>query len=126
MNETEKRKSSAGSQTKRVLGPLSEPEATLIAIRNGEVDAFVVTDKSGERVYTLRSAEPPFRLMVEEMKEGAATLSHDAIVLYANRRLGELLGVAASLLRGSSLRDFVVAEDREHFDALLSGTGGRG
>jgi PAS domain S-box-containing protein len=126
MNEPEKRRSSAASLTKSVPGPLSESEATLIAIRNGEVDAFVVTGKSGERVYTLRSAEPPFRLMVEEMKEGAATLSHDAIVLYANRRLGELLGVAASLLRGSSLRDFVVAEDREHFDALLSGTGGRG
>jgi len=122
MNESEKRRSSAASP---VLGPLSEPEATLIAIRNGEVDAFVVTDKSGERVYTLRSAEPPFRLMVEEMKEGAATLSHDAIVLYANRRLGELLGVPASLLRGSSLGDFVVLEDRQRFDALLSGTGGR-
>ncbi|MDQ6893667.1 MAG: hybrid sensor histidine kinase/response regulator [Acidobacteriota bacterium] len=126
MNDTEKRKASAASQAKWARNPLSEPEATLIAIRNGEVDAFLVSDKAGERVFTLRSAEPPFRLMVEEMEEGAATLSQDAIVLYANRRLGELLGVSTNLLRGSCLRDFVVAEDQERFTALLTGSGGRG
>ncbi len=36
---------------------LEEPEATLSAIRSGQVDAFVVVDDAGEKVYTLATEE---------------------------------------------------------------------
>ena len=106
---------------------LSEPEATLAAIRNGEVDAFVVTEKLGEKVYTLKSADPPYRLMVEGMKDGAATVTRDGVILYANRRLGELLGAPVQGLRGNMLRTFLSSEQSDAFDRLLQpGSEGRG
>jgi PAS domain S-box-containing protein len=104
---------------------LSEPEATLSAIRDGEVDAFVVSEPAGERVYALRSADPPFRAMVEEMREGAATLDANGTILYANAQLSRLLGRATELLRGSSLHEFLPAEDSKTLETLL-GAGGRG
>jgi PAS domain S-box-containing protein len=100
---------------------LVEPEATLAAIRSGEVDAFVVSESTGERVYALRSADPPYRLIVEEMQEGAGTLSGDGTILYANRRLADLIGVPVERLRGQSFLDFVSPEESASFRAVLEG-----
>ncbi len=40
---------------------LEDAENTLQAIRQGEVDALVVSDPGGPQVYTLRSADHPYR-----------------------------------------------------------------
>ena len=53
---------------------LAEAEETLIAIRSGEVDAIVVSGSKGEQVYSISSAETPYRTFIEEMNEGAVTL----------------------------------------------------
>jgi hypothetical protein len=64
------------------LGPsdvharLREAEETLRAIRSGEVDALVVQDESPDaQVFTLSSADRPYRMFVENMRDGAATVS---------------------------------------------------
>ena len=46
---------------------LAETEDLLRAIRHGEIDAFVVEAPGGNQVYTLRSAEEPYRRLVEQM-----------------------------------------------------------
>jgi PAS domain S-box-containing protein len=104
---------------------LTEPEATLSAIRSGEVDAFVVSEQAGDRVYALRSADPPFRVMVEEMREGAATLDRMGTILYANAQLSRLLGRPTETLRGSFLREFLAPEEAKLFEDLLVKGGGR-
>src|SRR3954470_13415251 len=53
---------------------LKEPEEILRAIRCGEVDAFVITEPRGERVYSLKSADLLYRVMIENMKQGAVAL----------------------------------------------------
>ena len=64
---------------------LAELEETLRAIRGGEVDALVVSEGAANRVYTLQGAEHPYRVMVQAMNEGAATLTQEGVVLFANR-----------------------------------------
>jgi len=95
---------------------LEEAEETLRAIRAGEVDALVM----GERVYTLKSAETPYRVMVEAMNEGAATLLGDGTMIYANRRLAEMLGASLQELLGAPLRRFVALGDLAVFDTMLA------
>ena len=51
---------------------LEESEETLRAIGNGEVDAFVVSGAEGMRVFTLKGAEQPYRILVETMNEAAS------------------------------------------------------
>ena len=94
---------------------LSEVEATLSAIRTGAVDALV----EGERIYSLRGAETPYRLLIEAMGEGAGTITREGIVLYANRRLAEMLSVPLEELIGASIRPWVAAADRPALDAWL-------
>ena len=57
-----------------LLARISELEETLRAIRAGEVDALLVKTENGEKVFTLQGAEHPYRILVESIDEGAATL----------------------------------------------------
>src|SRR5215475_2170854 len=86
---------------------LQEAEETLQAIRTGLVDALVVRGPEGDKVYTLKGAEEPYRLLVERMGEGAATLSSDGEILYSNGRFAELLGVHLEHVTGRRLSDFI-------------------
>src|SRR6476469_10162918 len=77
-------------------------EETLRAIRSGQVDALVVyAPDGGDRVFTLQGAEHPYRVLVESMNEGAATLNWGGDVLYANRRLAEMLATPLEQLISS-------------------------
>src|SRR5580693_9794543 len=84
---------------------LEELEETLRAIRSGEVDALVVSGPEGDRVFTLEGADHPFRVMVETINEGAATLTAEGVFLYANSRLAEMVKLPLEKLIGSSLVD---------------------
>lgn len=47
---------------------LSEAEGNLQAIYSGEIDALLLADENGERrVFTLRSADAPYRALVEQI-----------------------------------------------------------
>jgi PAS domain S-box-containing protein len=98
---------------------LAEAEGVLQAIRRGEIDAVVVSGTTGERVFTLEGADHPYRMLVESMNEGAATLTRDAVVLYANRKLTSLLGIPVTKAVGARLTDWVVQEDREGLADLV-------
>lgn len=99
---------------------LEEAEDTLRAIRQGEVDALVVLDRQGEKVYTLKSADRPYRIMIEEMGQGAATLLADGTLLYCNRCFAELVQTPLEHVLGASVHTFVAPSSREAFDSLLS------
>ena len=91
------------------LARMSAAEDTLRALGAGEVDAFVVTDKnSGPRVFTLSTADRPYRMFVQNMRDGAATLSEQGLILYANARLATLLDRSREEVMGAPLSDFVV------------------
>ena len=59
----------------RRCAPLAEAEEMLRAIRHGEIDALVVEGSGGSKVYTLHSADEPYRNLVEQMQEGAVVLT---------------------------------------------------
>ena len=98
---------------------LEEAEETLRAIGSGEVDALVVSGPAGKQVYTLRGAEHPYRVLVETMNEGAATLARDGTILYCNQALAALLKVPLEHLIGQSFDQYVAPADHSHFTARL-------
>jgi PAS domain S-box-containing protein len=98
---------------------LAEAEETLRAIRSGEVDAIVVSGPNGNRVFTLEGADTPYRILVEEMSEGALTIAADGLILYANRRFAKMLDVPLSRVTGSSLLEWVDERDWPAMRALL-------
>ncbi len=103
---------------------LEEAQETLRAIRQGEVDALVVDGPLGPQLFTLRSAEQPYRLLVEQMQEGAVTLTPAGDVLYCNRRFAELVGAAPETIVGGPIGRFVSEADRPRLtEAFRAGRG---
>jgi PAS domain S-box-containing protein len=94
---------------------LEEAEETLRAIRQGEVDALVIDGPKGEVIYTLTSADYPYRLMIDEMNEGAVSVSPDSYILYGNRNFAGILGLTESKASGVPFGDFIVPHMREQF-----------
>src|SRR6185295_16584774 len=94
---------------------LEEAEETLRAIREGEVDALVIDAPDGEVIYTLASADYPYRLMIDEMNEGAVSVSPDSFILYANRNFASILGLVESKASGVPFGDFIVPHLRDQF-----------
>ncbi len=94
-------------------------EETLRAIGSGEVDALVIAGPEGEQIYTLQGADSSYRLLVEEMKEGAATLTTDStLLLYCNKRLASLVKTPLKNLIGTDFKQFISPSDLRLFEAL--------
>ena len=98
---------------------LDEAEQTLRAIRDGAVDAFVVEEREGHRVYTLEGSDLPYSTLVERMQQGAAMLDAKGCIVYANLSLAQLLGVPREKLVGLSLTQFLAPEDQSACLKLL-------
>ncbi len=98
---------------------LREAEETLDAIRNGEVDAIVVSGTDGEKIFSLASAETPYRIILEEMNEGALIVSAAGLILYSNRRFAALLETPHRTITGSDILSYIIPDDREAFRNLL-------
>ncbi len=99
---------------------LSETEEMLSAIRSGDVDAIVISGKKGEQVYSLSSAETPYRTFVEEMHGGAATFNKEGLILYCNNRFAELVKEPINLVFGSNIKRFIIPIDILNFENLLA------
>jgi PAS domain S-box-containing protein len=100
---------------------LEEAEETLRAIHEGEVDALVVSKPQGEIVFTLKGAEHPYRVFVEAMNEGAATLDPEGTILYCNNRFAEMLKIPADKVIGSSIHRYIPSTDRSGFESAFMG-----
>ncbi len=98
---------------------LGEAQETLRAIRQGEVDAIVAATPEGDRVFTLRGAETPYRMIVENISEGAATLLPDGLILYANEAFSHILDVPLERIIGTRFDDYVWEPDRTQFPELF-------
>src|ERR1044072_6188884 len=98
---------------------LEEAEETLRAIRTGEVDALVIDSPEGEAIYTLTTADYPYRLMIDEMNQGAVSVSPDSLILYSNRNFAGMLGFHGTNVSGKRFGEFVIPSLREQFQKDL-------
>src|ERR1700760_2047963 len=107
-----------------LISRLREAEETLTAIRAGEVDAVVVAGPAGQQVYTLENADRPYRVLVEQMQEGAVTLSENGTILYCNERFATLVASPHDSVVGQPLaKYFSVEEARTLLRMIDTGAG---
>jgi two-component system phosphate regulon sensor histidine kinase PhoR len=107
-------------ETESLRQQLDEANATIEAIRAGQVDAFVVEDKNGPRLYILKSADQTYRLFIEKMTEGAITLNQEGIILYCNSRFAQMLKIPLENLIGSYFKKFIPREFKKSSENLIS------
>ncbi|HXV81875.1 MAG TPA: ATP-binding protein [Candidatus Binatia bacterium] len=112
-------KSESLFELEQLRARLDEAEETILAIRSGLVDALVVSGPDGEQVYTLRGADHSYRVLLEDLNQGAATLLSDGTVLYCNECFAVMLKKPVEKIIGFSIHDSVAHSDRQAFKDLL-------
>ncbi len=99
---------------------LEDAEATLDAIRRGEVDGLVVSTPKGEQVYTISGAEKPYRLLIEDMKEGAVMLASDNTILYCNNGFAKMVKNPMDKIVGHDIHSMISPNHQASFEELLT------
>ncbi|MCG2615077.1 ATP-binding protein [Terrimonas sp. NA20] len=90
---------------------LEEANDMIEAIRSGEVDALVVKGDNGHQLYTLKSADAAYRIFIEQMTTGAATLDDKGFILYANSPFATLLDQPLEKVAGRFFCDFISSQE---------------
>ncbi len=103
----------------------AELKQTLAPIRRGDVATLLAKAPRSERMFPLGDAELPYRVLVETINEGAATLDGQGKVLYANSRFAEFVGLPVEKFIGARLQTYVPAREQSKLQALLE-SGARG
>ncbi len=105
-------------ENQRLRDLLAEAEDTLRALRAGEVDAVLVA-RDREQVFTLDPADKPYRLMVDQTPQAAATFTTDGVIVHGNLHFERLLGRSLDELVGKPIYDFLAGESRAEFEAMV-------
>jgi PAS domain S-box-containing protein len=113
------------AENESLRSQFEESQETLRAIREGAVDALVIDTPEGQRVFTLQGGEHPYRALIEQMREGAVTLTPDGIVHYCNQRFAEMLKLPLEQVMGAQMEQFVASADRAALAAMLGERAGR-
>ncbi len=100
---------------------LQDAEELRLAISQGQVDAFVVgPSDDAKRVLMLSGAYARYRQLVEDMQQGAVTVSRGGEIMFANHAFAELVGLSPIDLFRVPLQQYVAHADRDAVAALLA------
>jgi PAS domain S-box-containing protein len=106
-------------ENKELRARLVQAEMALEAIRNGRVDALVLSGDSPHHIYATEDTGRLYRVMLESMQEGAAALTLDGLILYCNQRLAEMLRCPLENVLGAWFSQFLNPTDWMRIRHLL-------
>jgi PAS domain S-box-containing protein len=97
-----------------------ESQEIVLAIRRGKIDALVIEGANGEQVLTLQESDHAYRVLVETINDGVATLDPAGRILYANTRFGAILRLPSVNLIGTPLQSHISIPDQGALDKLIA------
>jgi two-component system CheB/CheR fusion protein len=105
-------------ELENLRGRLRAAQDVLDAVRR-EVDAIVVEGPAGPGVYTVTNADQPYRMIVEEMLQGAVVLTPDGDIYYGNRCFADMVRLPPEGLVGHPMSELIAAPDRPAVAGLV-------
>lgn len=114
------------AENEELRARLDEAEETLLAIRSSGVDALLVSGEEGEQIFARKGDDYAYRILIEEMSEGALTITAAGDILFANRRFAEMLKMPHERVIGSMIHPWIAPDHQYILQFLLSkGTDGK-
>lgn len=93
--------------------------ASIEAIKTENLDALFIPNETPFKVYTEKTADKPYRILIEKMHEGAVTLNEDGTILYCNTYFATMVNLPLQKVMGSLFENFVVEPSKKHVKELL-------
>ena len=106
-------------ENQKLTDELEELREIIRAVKSGEVDALVIQTVTGDKVFTLKSADVTYREVIEDMKEGTALLADDNTVLYCNCSFGNMTKTPINKIIGTNIQNYVAPTHAENFLKLI-------
>lgn len=106
-------------EDKELKRQLHEAKETIDAVKTGVIDAIVVPDKNELKVFTEKTADKIYRILIEKMHEGAVTINEDGIILFCNSYFANLVNLPLQKAIGSKFTNFIDDGSKENFASLL-------
>ena len=107
------------SENENLRAQLKESKETLLAIRTGKIDSLVVSGVSGEQIYTLVGADHSYRLLIENMNDGALILNNEGVILYCNRRFAAIIKMPLEKVIGSLIYAWIAPQCKMQLQGLI-------
>jgi len=107
-------------ELEQLRSQVADLQSALKAITAGDIDALVVAEDGSSQIYSHSTADRPYRMIIEEMGEGAATVAADGLVLFANHRLEQLVQLKLGTLVGQSIFNLVANSQQSMLQQLLA------
>lgn len=98
---------------------LFEAREAIEAIRTGQIDAFILEGESGKELYTLKTADHAYRIIVEKMGQGAVTLDADGLIHYCNSQFASMIEESLTTIIGMKFENFVKEDQKQSFSNLF-------
>ncbi|MEO8413013.1 MAG: PAS domain-containing sensor histidine kinase [Ginsengibacter sp.] len=89
------------------------------SIKTGGIDGLVINDDNALKVYTEKTADKAYRILIEKMNEAAVTLNEDGTILYCNLSFANLVKLPLQKVVGTLFTDFINKSIRDRFEDFL-------
>lgn len=87
-------------------------------INSKHIDALVISDEKDLKVYIEKTADKPYRILIEKMHEGAVILNDEKTILYCNPYFANIVKLPLQKVIGTKFDNYVDAASKEHIETL--------
>ncbi len=115
LEETEKLNKENAVLQKQLRNALESIEG----FKSDKIDALVIANEKAMKVYTEKTADQPYRILVEKMHEGAVTLNENGTILYCNSYFANMVGLPLQKVIGTLFEIYIGDSSKKRFEALL-------
>lgn len=107
------------NENKKLRQQLLDAKESIGLIKEGKIDALVIPDKKGVKVYTETTADQTYRVLIEKMHEGAVTLNDDGTILFCNANFAIMVNLPLQKIIGSIFIKYIDDSLKKRFDTLI-------
>jgi PAS domain S-box-containing protein len=98
---------------------LEKANKYIAAINTGNIDALVIAHKNDLKIYTDKTADKMYRILMERMHEGAAALNDDGTILYCNSYFAQMIGRPLQSVIGTEFGNYIDPSSKKSFTVLI-------
>lgn len=106
-------------ENKKLKHQLHDAKKSIGSIKAGKVDALVIADKKGFKIYTETTADKTYRILIEKMHEGAVTINKDGTILFCNSFFAKMVNLSLQKLTGKKIYTFINPSLKKRLEALF-------
>ena len=93
--------------------------ASIEGFKTDKTDALVIASEKTLKVYTEKTSDQPYRILIEKMQEGAVTLNEEGIIIYCNSSFANIVDVPLQKVIGTRFEDYIGDPLKKQFELLL-------